>query len=107
MEPGGDGMNYPLAELGEFLVYDGGRKLGVAIRCPHCGMRFSAWFKNPIGGGEPGGRVQWDRTGETLETLSLSPSFMFFGHCHSWIRDGQVCVDSQFSCQKIDPAHVV
>jgi hypothetical protein len=99
-------MNYPLAELGEFLSYDKGRKLGIMIRCPNCKMAFSAWFKNPIGGGEPGGRVQWDRTGETLETLSLNPSFMFVGHCHSWIKNGQVCVDSPFTCPPIAPEHV-
>ena len=106
-------MNYPLKDFAAFIVGDGDMvgdgeaKTGVLIRCPNCRMPFGAWFRNPIGNVEPSGRVQWDRTGETLETLSLFPSFMFVGHCHSWIKDGQIQVDSAFSCPPIDPEHVV
>jgi hypothetical protein len=95
-------MNYPLAEFANFIEHDG-RRCGLMIRCPNCGMKMSAWFKNPIGGGEGYGRVKWDRTGETLETLSLNPSFLAYEHYHSWIRDGQIQVDSAFSCKPIAP----
>jgi hypothetical protein len=100
-------MNYPLKDLAEFITRHGEAKIGITIRCPGCGMKFSAWFQNPIGDVEPAGRVQWRRVGETLEDLSLNPSFMFVGHCHSWITNGEVRVDSAFTCPPIEPEHVV
>ena|SRR5579864_4268340 len=100
-----DAVNYPLKEVGEFVM-DGDRKIGIMIRCPNCQMLFSAWFRNPIGGGEAPHRVSWDRLGDTLETLSLTPSFMAVQHFHSWIRNGELRVDSAFTCPPIDPEHV-
>jgi hypothetical protein len=100
-------MDYPLAPLAEFIDGPQGRtNCGVMIDCPNCGMSGAAWFKNPIDGGPPVHPVQWDRTGETLETLTLNPSFQMIGHYHSWIRNGMLCVDSEFSCVKraIEPA---
>lgn len=37
----------------------------------------------------------WDRTGDTLETLTLAPSIQAFGyehqpHWHGWIRSGEI-----------------
>jgi hypothetical protein len=91
-------MDYPLRDHAEFLTYDGTHH-GVAIKCPNCGRAYSAWFKQPIGPGTPQSRAEtWDRTGDTLETLTLSPSFAAFDCYHSWIRDGQLCVDSTFKC---------
>lgn len=94
-------MNYPLRQLGMFFSTRDSRVIdGVYINCPNCGAVHAACFANPIGGTKPcaWARVTWNRTGETLETLSLSPSFMAVGHYHSWVRDGQLQVDSAFSC---------
>lgn len=99
-------MNYPLKEVGEFVT-DGDRKIGLRIRCPNCQMKFGAWFRNPIGGGEPPHHVVWARKGETLETLSLTPSFLAVGHFHSWVLDGELRVDSAFTCPPIAPEHVL
>jgi hypothetical protein len=92
-------MDYPLKDFAVFAEHNGA-KIGLLIKCPNCGMRMSAWFKVPIGGGEPMDRVQWDRTGDTLENITLHPSFGATGHYHSWIRNGMLCVDSAFECVK-------
>lgn len=90
--------DYPLKNFATFLEYDG-TKQGLEIRCPNCNRVYAAWFKQPIGPGPAAERrVAWDRTGETLETLSLTPSFLAFDCYHSWIRDGKLCVDSPFKC---------
>jgi hypothetical protein len=94
-------MDYPLKPLAQFMDGPDDRKgCGVLVDCPNCGASGSAWFKNPIDGGPPVHPVQWDRTGETLETLSLTPSFLMIGHFHSFIRNGLLCVDSTFQCTK-------
>jgi hypothetical protein len=102
-------VNYPLKDYAKFTgpYYSGepagkhrDAKIGIHVECPNCGARGAAYFKNPIGATAPFGRVQWDRTGETLETLTLSPSLKMIGHFHSWIRNGQLCVDSAFECKK-------
>lgn len=91
-------MNYALKQFAEFVTYGDDGASGVVIECPNCGMKGSAWFENPIGGSMPVHRVTWKRTGETLETLTLHPSFAMIGHFHSWVRDGMLQVDSEFSC---------
>jgi DNA-directed RNA polymerase subunit RPC12/RpoP len=94
-------MNYPLKEFADFWNFEK-RQVGLAIRCPNCGEARMAFFKNPIGGGDSP-KTQghmWDRTGDTLETLSLTPSFRAIGHYHSWIKNGELQVDSPFACQK-------
>jgi hypothetical protein len=92
-------MDYPLAPLSQFIEGPDGRKgCGLMVDCPNCGAAGAAYFKNPLDGGAPVHPVQWDRTGETLETLSLTPSFLMIGHFHSWIRKGVLCVDSEFLC---------
>lgn len=53
--------------------------IGVAFECPACGERHWVPFANPIDGGEcvyPQGG--WQRTGETIETLTLTPSIVFY-----------------------------
>jgi hypothetical protein len=95
--------NYPLTDVAEFRKYgDPAAIEGVLIRCPNCGLRHAAWFKNPIGMKTSAfeHRVTWDRTGDTLETLSLNPSFKAVGCYHSWIRNGYLVVDSPFECKK-------
>lgn len=97
-------MNYHLKDYAEFSEYEGG-KCGVLVSCPNCGLKGAAYFDNMIGGDNVKFResflykTRWARTGETLETLTLSPSFLMIGHYHSWIRNGMLCVDSAFSCK--------
>jgi hypothetical protein len=97
-------VNYPLKDFADFAnwntVANPDAKDGIYVRCPNCGAQHAAWFANPIGpSSTSGARVTWQRTGERLETLSLNPSFMAVGHYHSWIRNGQLCVDSPFTCK--------
>ena len=76
--------------------------VGVALDCP-CGKCDEYhWlfvpFTNPIDGGpavEHLGRPTWQRTGDTIETLTLSPSILRSiekGGCgwHGYIENGQV-----------------
>lgn len=78
---------------------------GITFDCPHCRtQRLGVVFKNAI---DPEGWIErgvtrhhdkneWDRTGDTFETLTLSPSIdtqsgvEFEGHWHGFIRDGNV-----------------
>jgi hypothetical protein len=94
-------MNYPLAKFAEFFEFEG-RRVGLLVTCPNCGALGSAYFESPIGGGSmpQWARVKWQRSGDTLEAMSLTPSFLMIGHYHSWIRNGQLCVDSEFSCKE-------
>ncbi len=72
---------------------------GVLFDCPIHGHNLYAPFENPIGGAEiydPAHpeRVRWHREGETIETLTLSPSIRVCtpGYCewHGFIRNGEV-----------------
>lgn len=98
--------DYPLKDLAEFTEYDGHKGVGVLVKCPNCGAAGAAYFANPLDGSAPPpyARVQWQRTGDTLETLSLTPSFLMIDHYHSWIRNGMLCVDSPFTCTKVADA---
>jgi hypothetical protein len=96
-------MNYPLKVAAEFWTFEG-RKVGLAIRCPNCGSQHMAFFQNPIGGGAPVKTLgTWARFGETLETISLTPSFLAIDHYHSWIKNGELRVDSPFTCVAAAP----
>ena len=61
--------------------------VGVSFECPTCGERHWVPFDNPIDGGacvyHQGG---WHRTGDTLETLTLTPSIDFISGpgCEGW-----------------------
>jgi hypothetical protein len=70
-------------------------RIAVMMNCP-CGCEHKLYipFANPIGGGKPDeSRVLWQRTGETIDTLTLSPSVQRTGSCpklwHGWIRNGE------------------
>jgi hypothetical protein len=97
--------DYPLSTLAYFTEYEGRKGVGIIVRCPNCGAGGAAYFANPLDGGSPPpyARVQWQRTGDTLETLSLSPSFLMIDHYHSWIRNGMLSVDSPFGpeCERM------
>jgi hypothetical protein len=96
-------MNYPLKELARFSEYEGA-KVGLLIDCPNCGVAGGVFFENAIGGPTyPHSQTKWKRTGDDLEAMSLTPSVLMHGHFHSWVRNGQLCVDSPFSCSKEKP----
>ena len=94
-------------------------KQGVSFLCPCCKTtRIGAWFDTPVCGnpdadpvkfqhtramGEESalnhpewdthlGRVLWHRTGDTFETLSLSPSIdcSKWGHWHGYVTNGEI-----------------
>ena len=67
--------------------------VGVTFACPcGCGQVRYVPFANPLDGGEPiePASATWTRSGETLETLTLSPSIQVRGGCgwHGYVRDG-------------------
>jgi len=66
--------------------------MAVSFDCPHCReVRLCVFFKNPIDGDLPSDDgLLWQRTGETFETLSLSPSVdvSAHGHWHGFITNG-------------------
>lgn len=78
--------------------------VGLSFRCP-CGRtdhrpdsdRVYVALANPLDGGAPHispGELAWQRTGDTFETLTLSPSILrtLKVGCgwHGWIRNGEV-----------------
>jgi len=96
-------LNYPLKSVATFFCERDSRIMeGIHVRCPNCRALHAAYFKNPIGADKavsPWATVTWQRVGDTLETLTLSPSFMAVGHYHSFVRDGELQVDSAFGCK--------
>lgn len=99
-------MNYPLKDLdAQFTVYQNQENVGLMFRCPNCRMYGSVTFKPVPAGLEP--RPSWTRVGDTIDTLTLTPSVMMNGHFHSWIRKGELQVDSPFSCKPLPPEMIV
>lgn len=93
--------DYPLKELGaEFTESQAGERIGMLIPCPNCGMRGGVYFEGTKWRNENPG-TSWAWTGGTLETITLHPSVKMFGHFHSWVRGGMLCVDSPFECTKV------
>lgn len=90
-------MNYPLKDLAEFTTYEGQNE-GLIIRCPNCGVAGGVHFKESLYAAKYPSPV-WERTGDTLETMSLHPSVRFIGHFHSWVKNGELQVDSAFECE--------
>ena len=70
--------------------------VGVMMRCPcgKCDRRLFVPFKNPIDGGAPIDPTKpgWTRTGDTIDTLTLSPSIHRMEGCrwHGFIENGAV-----------------
>jgi hypothetical protein len=76
---------------------DGRTGVGVQFDCP-CGADDSPCyvpFANPLDDGPQYGAQGWQRTGETFDTLTLTPSILrTFSTCgcqwHGWITNGEV-----------------
>lgn len=84
-------------------------KQGISFLCPHCQKcRLGVFFTPTICGNPPAvpdpllhdhlqdthlGKVLWERTGETFETMSLKPSIdaSRWGCWHGWVTNGE-CV---------------
>lgn len=72
--------------------------VGMTFDCPcGCGTRGYIPFVQPLDGGPPleGDAPRWSRTGETFETLTLTPSILRrreHGGCgwHGFITNGEV-----------------
>jgi hypothetical protein len=81
--------------VGGQVVHDGNRDgMGVSFLCPHCrACRLGVFFANPIDGKSPSDDgLLWQRTGETWDTLTLTPSIdtSKHGHWHGFITGGEV-----------------
>ena len=67
---------------------------GVTFNCPVHGSpcRLAVLFENPIDGMPRAfnGERFWTRTGDSFETLSLSPSVDVVGHWHGNVTSGEV-----------------
>lgn len=96
-------QEYPLHEFGELIEYDG-QMVAVIIECPNCGELGAAWFRNTFGRKAEAeqpfqGRELWVRTGNSLDALSLVPSYLHKAHYHAIIREGKLCVTTPFLCR--------
>lgn len=68
--------------------------MGVTFECPthrDTFCRLGVMFANPVDGGAVcPARHHWQRTGETFETLTLTPSINAVDHWHGHINNGEV-----------------
>lgn len=68
--------------------------VGIVMDCPcGCDSQLYVGFHNPLDGGPAleSGSPRWSRTGDTIETLTLTPSVLRKGPCgwHGFITDGE------------------
>ena len=71
---------------------DGRFGMGLSFLSPVSTTRIAVWFTNPVDGRDPitePGRHLWLRTGDTFETLTLSPS-IDASEWHGFIKGGDV-----------------
>lgn len=88
-------------------VRENGDAIGVTFLCPHCRqVHIGAWFAEPVDiNGIPGIDLDlplfmaqhpenkyWHRTGDTFETLTLTPSVdtSQHGHWHGFLTSGAI-----------------
>jgi len=68
--------------------------VGISFDCPcGCSPRVFVSFSNPLDGGEKlRDRITWERTGDTFDNLTLSPSILRLGGCgwHGFVTNGEV-----------------
>lgn len=97
LSAGGEGIYHRDPSTGALVPAPRREGVGIMFDCP-CGCPNPCYvpFRNPVDGGEPleSGNPRWDRTGDTFETLTLSPSILrSLPHgCgwHGWIRNGEI-----------------
>jgi hypothetical protein len=82
--------------------YENRHGMAVSFECPccfdpavgHARTRLAVWFENPIDGGPKTDDADkwWTRSGESFDTLTLSPSINAeaHGHWHGSISNGQL-----------------
>lgn len=69
--------------------------VGLTFDCP-CGSStcspVSVCFSNPLDGGQAMPGNTWDRTGDQLESITLSPSLQRMDNCraHFYVRNGAI-----------------
>lgn len=94
-----------------WYAFEGRHGQGLDFDCPHCPegnrTKLAIAFANPLDGGPPepprdftfpdgtkGRTVYWQRTGDTFETLTLTPSVDAqshgVGHWHGFITNGEI-----------------
>lgn len=88
-------MGKRLTELHARILdaYNGRTGVGVEFDCPcGCGHPCFVPFRNPMDGSHPvlEGAL-WDRSGETVETLTLHPGILRSNGCgwHGFVTDGE------------------
>lgn len=71
--------------------------VGVLFDCPcgHCGIPVYVPFANPLDGSAQYDRQGWQRTGDTFDTLTLTPSILRNpdkGGCgwHGYVTNGEI-----------------
>lgn len=89
-----------ITELHAEWVEQDRRVVGVRFVCPNCrACTIGVLFENPPDGGAPAPNVQkphnnagrrWQRTGDTLETLTIRPSIdaSAYGCWHGFVTNG-------------------
>ncbi len=85
---------------GWFTTTTGRTGMGVTFRCPckaGCDQYLGVWFANPVDGGPPAApdidpKPRWQRSGDTFELLTLTPSIdvSSSGHWHGFITNGEI-----------------
>lgn len=94
------GIDADLVVDGEVRHFEGRHGMAVSFDCP-CGCRgteretrLAVWFENPIDGlpKTDDATRWWARTGDTFETLTLTPSIdvSHRGHWHGHITNGEI-----------------
>jgi len=81
-----------------FTTTEGRHGMGITFLCPCCQTQhLGVWFANPIDGLPPATpeclpAPRWVRTGDTFETMTLSPSIDVsgVGHWHGHIINGEI-----------------
>lgn len=97
---GGEGVSQLNPATGQYEPAPKREGVGVQFDCP-CGCEMPCYvpFENPLDGGKPlrddHGRPLWARTGDTFETLTLTPSILRSkerGGCgwHGFVTNGEV-----------------
>jgi hypothetical protein len=91
---GHGGEGYTVTATGQPVART--ERVGLTCDCPcgRCGVELFVPFENPIGPGPLKQQWGWQRTGDTFETLTLSPSIhrQERRSCgwHGFITDGEV-----------------